>query len=895
LSKITGNSFAMKNILSKSFFILSLLLGFVVCSTCTKLEKAMLVTTGDVTNILTNTADASGLIIDLGDGATQHGHCYAITPNVTIASSKTELGIPPGTGGFTSRLTNLTAGTKYYIKAYITNGPETAYGSETSFTTVSASLPTLTTTAIASVTTTTASSGGNISNDGGAPVTARGVCWNTTTSPTTANSKTTDGTGTGSFISSLTSLTANTTYYIRAYATNSAGTAYGNELTFKTGAVAPTVFTTDIKAVTTNSATGGGNIPNDGGASVTMRGVCWGTSHNPTTANSNTIDGTGLGSFVSNLTGLTANTTYYVRAYAFNGIDIGYGNELSFTTSAVVVLVPTLTTTAIGSVTSTSASSGGSITSDGGAAIISVGVCWSITSGPTIASNKTIDVLAGSTFLSSITGLSLGVTYYVRAYATNSAGAAYGNEISFTTVLAIGDSYQGGKVAYILKLGDPGYVAGQTRGIIAAKDDLSTGAGWGCFGITITGADGTSIGTGNQNTTDIMAGCSTAGIAAKLCNDLVFDGYSDWYLPSKDELNKLYISQSAIGGFSLFNYWSSTEISNNEAGLQNFSSGIQPVGFKDGINYVRAVRAFPPVPVLPAVTTTAISSITSTTATSGGNILSDGGAAITARGVCWSITLNPTIANSKTSDGTGTGIFTSSITGLSAPTTYYVRAYATNSAGTAYGNEISFSASSCTSFTLTHNAGSVAPVTKTVTYGVVLTNLSGSNKCWITQNLGADNQATSATDASEVAAGWYWQFNRQQGYKHDGTNRTPNTTWITSIDEASDWIVANDPCAILLGTGWRIPTQTEWTNADNVSGWNNYNDTYASTSGLKLHPAGYLSSSTGSLSNRGSFGGYWSNVQFNNTSCWALYSNNSVCIVSTGSKADGWSVRCIRD
>jgi hypothetical protein len=238
-----------------------------------------------------------------------------------------------------------------------------------------------------------------------------------------------------------------------------------------------------------------------------------------------------------------------------------------------------------------------------------------------------------------------------------------------------------------LKLGDPGYAAGQTRGIIASFVDLSTGAEWGCIGATITGADGLAIGTGNQNTTDIMAGCTTVAGAAKLCNDLVLGGYDDWYLPSKDELNKLYINQSVIGGFSLFNYWSSTESSNNEALLQNFTSGNQQVGYKDGNNYVRAVRAFPSVPVLPAITTTAATSITSTTATSGGNILSDGGASVTDRGVCWNTSTSPVATGNHISKGNGTGVFSGLITGLTPNTIYYVRAYATNSAGTAYSSE----------------------------------------------------------------------------------------------------------------------------------------------------------------------------------------------------------------
>ena len=200
-----------------------------------------------------------------------------------------------------------------------------------------AGLPILETAGVGEITRYTATCGGGIASDGGSTITARGVCWSTGTTPTVADPHTTDGAGAGFFISNISGLNAGTVYFVKAYATNGNGTAYGSAMSFTTlpgPPSPPTVITGNISNITQVTATCGGNVTLQGSAAVTDKGICWSETADPSFYNSVISAGPGLGPFSIQITGLKGGTTYHVRAYADNGLEIGFGEDKSFTTTA---------------------------------------------------------------------------------------------------------------------------------------------------------------------------------------------------------------------------------------------------------------------------------------------------------------------------------------------------------------------------------------------------------------------------------------------------------------------------------------------------------------------------------------------------------------------------------
>lgn len=961
---------------------------------------------------------------------------------------------------------------------------------------VQGSAPALTTTSVSNITTTTATSGGMISSDGGSPITARGVCWSTANNPTINDAKTSDGTGTGSFSSSLTGLSPNTKYYVRAYATNSAGTNYGNEVSFTTQGQMPQLSTSSVTNISTTTATSGGTITSDGGSAITARGVCWSHTPSPTTLGNKTTDGSGIGTFVSTITGLTAGTTYYVRAYATNSTGTGYGNEITFLTqpenladtaaigtqvwmtknldvstyrngdpipevtdssqwanlttgawcyynndpangavygklyngyavndprglaptgwhvasdsewtilstflggesvaggkmketgtthwhapntgadnsSGFTALpggyrnpnqtflflgyygywwasarsreidydrveifrsggaktggfsvrcvkgdIPSLTTAAISNIRNKTATSGGTITSDGGSAITARGVCWSTSPSPTILNSKTTDSSGTGSFVSNITGILPDSLYYIRAYATNGVGTAYGNELSFNTLPSASyDTVKIGNQVWMLKnlnvstyrngdtipevtdptewkqlkntgtgarcyyFNDPSvdtaygklynwFAVNDPRGLAPAGWHIPTEAEWATL---ITFLGGEAVAGGNMKETGTvhwkpgnLGATNSSGFTA-------LPGGSRNGNGSYHNLNKEGYWWSSSMSDSFF-VWSRVMVNYDASALRYDESDISGIS-------VRCIRGDKP-----SLTTDSVTSITQTTATSGGTITSDGGLPVTERGVCWSTNPAPTISANKTSSGSGTGSFMSNITGLSANTKYYVRAYATNSAGTSYGNERTFTTQ------------------QAVFYDTVLIG----SQVWMRSNLNVStyrngDPITHVPDTSQ------WENLTTGAWCYYRNNATTGAVY----GKLYNWYAVNDPRG-LAPEGWHVATDAEWTTlttylgGENDAGgklkeaggshWDPPNTAATNSSGFTALPGGYLNADMNFYDLRRQ-GVWWTATEDDASRAWSreIRYNQSEIRREWATKSAGLSVRCVKD
>jgi len=379
----------------------------------------------------------------------------------------------------------------------------------------------------------------------------------------------------------------------------------------------PSVTTSSpVSSITQLSAIVSGNVTNDGCGTVT-RGVCYSTSTNPTIANTVVNSGQGTGSFQATLSNLSPATTYYVKAFATNGAGTTYGNQVTFQTS--IVTLPTLYLDSASFTRDYSDSINlfsfyqyfnGNLTSSGGSAT-TAGFVWSTATNPNLSNSLvTYGTLLGPSDFTSNAEIDFydwyysnnqtpilypNTTYYVRAFATNSAGTAYSNQLTIQTDGIEGSTGPaGGKIVY-----DRGEYINGWRYLEIATSDISSSAAWGCPGSNINTDN--NEGSGLDNTNVIIAGCPTSGIAADLCANYSQNGASDWFLPSADEFVFLYFAANFLPTITDINgtYWTSTSYyngSNNNYATSITANGTNNSGqvqsLRSNALKVRAMRKF---------------------------------------------------------------------------------------------------------------------------------------------------------------------------------------------------------------------------------------------------------------------------------------------------------------
>ena len=399
------------------------------------------VTLESVEEITYNSATAKGTLLSVGsDAVTRYGVCYSTSDSPTVSDKVLNMGDSKKAQSFQSVLTGLQSETTYYVRAFAENPVGLSYSERTvRFTTTGLpTVPSVETGSVDDITSTTAKARGTVSSLGNVEkVTAYGHVWGLSPNPSLSSNAGMTNKGetlnTLSYESSLTSLQVNTTYYVRAYATNSKGTSYGEEVSFTTEKGDASVVTSDAVEIIHNAATVGGSITSDGGNTIVEAGVCYGVSSSLSISGDHIVATLNGNAFSGRLTGLSTETNYYIKAYVKtdNG-KVFYGNNKQFTTTKEVKL-PTLGAVSVTNIKTDGATLSSRVSNNGNSPILENGFCWSEYGTPTVDNDK-VSCDVATNFGTTITGLTDGTTYHVRAWARNAMGTAYSDEVTFKTV-----------------------------------------------------------------------------------------------------------------------------------------------------------------------------------------------------------------------------------------------------------------------------------------------------------------------------------------------------------------------------------------------------------------------------------------------------------------------------
>jgi hypothetical protein len=694
-------------------------------------KKLPSVTTDTFFDIGTSTAMCSGTVTsDWGFPMKERGIMWS-TDSLFASSKTVSTSMGSGVGFFQGQITKLPIGTKVFFRAYAISEGGTAFGLIKSLKTLNAGMAGVRTMEISKIKSFSLLLSGDIFDDGASLVKNRGFVLGLSPNVSHSDIVINCGSGTGQFEKIVVDLIAGETYYARAFAENSSGIKYGNEVSGRLPDTIPVLNTVSASNITDISMKTGGYQIRNIGIGILQKGVCWTSKGTPTISDSLTQDGTGSEDFISQLNFLKGNTVYYYRAYATNSIGTGYG-DVKFTKTLITVSKPTvetLPTSTFLNYNSYSANIGGNVIDDGNDSYVKRGMCWSKSSNPSLSDSFTIDGNGKGTYYSSIRNLYANTTYYYRAYATNSKGTSYGNVYSFRTLDAIiptpntvqVNSIFSNRISCAGKILNNGGADILQKGFCWSKSNAnpqisidfktsngtgntdfsgvltllepgvsyfvrtyatnSKGTGYGGVVKFTTMAGKPSVVTGNfTNLTQVSF--TVSGQTISDSGSLITDRGICYSKTATPTINDIKINNgTGLGNYVInvsgleptTNYYVRAYATNNEGtayGLEKIITTLSPT--------------------IPTITTVSPNSITLTTAKSGGTNLSDGGTSITEKGVCWNTTGTPTYSSSKTNNGSGSSNFTSVISGLTTGKTYYIRAYAKNNVGTSYGSQFAF-------------------------------------------------------------------------------------------------------------------------------------------------------------------------------------------------------------
>jgi len=561
--------------------------GYGMALSFTTLGQSPLPTIANATNITATSATLNGSVNPnyLPTEVTfEYGISTAYGSSVTATQS-------PVTGNSNTNvnagISNLLLATIYHCRIKAVNSLGTTYSNDITFTT-NGQVPSASTQAASNLSTSGATLKGTVNANFLSTVitfeygttTSYGNTTPATPSPITGNSTT-------NVSASIAGLSEGTAYHCRVKAVNSLGTTYGNDVTFTTLGQIPTAVTQPATNIQVNSATVNGSVNANYLSTVVTFEYGTTTAYgNIATATQSPLTGSTNTPVSVALTGILEGTTYHFRVKAVNVIGTTYGSDMTFTTLGQV---PTATTLTASNTISVSSQLNGTVNANYLPTEVTFEYGISTAYGSTITASQSPVVGNSITNVdATISGLTVKTTYHYRLKAVNSLGTTYGNDLTFTTNYVIGENSNGGIVFYIDGTG--------LHGLVSAASDQNTDAKWGCESSTVIGT-GTIIGTGNQNTINIVTNCTETGIAAKICYDLVLNGYSDWFLPSIDELIQMFrnLKLNGLGNFDSGWYWSSTEGSRGYALVEYFTWETQSAFKKSTDTHfvrVRAVRAF---------------------------------------------------------------------------------------------------------------------------------------------------------------------------------------------------------------------------------------------------------------------------------------------------------------